>query len=407
MRALRKPRSRRVKVIAAIVAALVVLAALAGVLVFVKPSEPDHAFRVEGPVPNGGEGFSSAMFQSVGVPMRAGHEVSLVVNGAVFDTVVEEIGRAKKSVNVVMYIWEKGVASDRVVAALTARARAGVACRIVIDAFGSPDFGRDVTPALTAAGCEVRVFRPAKTEAKLARNHRKVVIVDGRVAITGGFGVRDNWLGDGVQAEGWRDTNVRFVGPAVVDAQQAFAENWQEAGGALLPPDTFPVAETSGPGPATAAFVASTASPIVTKAERLTQLMIGAAQKRVWIANAYFVPSQAILDLLGKKAAAGVDVRILAPGAKSDSKTSFGAQHAEYGTLQERGVRVWEYVPVMMHSKTMVIDDALSVVGSVNLDPLSLGTLDEVALVTEDRTVAATLAEQFIADCKHAKELSR
>ncbi len=406
MSVLGKPRARRIKVVAAIAAVLVALAAIVGVLVFVQRSDPDHAFRVEAPVPPGGEAFSSAMFQSVGVPMRAGHEVAIIVNGAVFDTVVEEIGRAKKSVNVVMYIWEKGAASDRVVAALTARARAGVACRIVIDALGSPDFGRDVTPGLTAAGCEVRMFRPAKTEAKLARNHRKVVIVDGRVAITGGFGVRDNWLGDGVQGEGWRDTNARFVGPAVTDAQQAFAENWQEAGGALLPPDTFPVAETSGP--AAAAFVASTASPIVTKAERLTQLMIGAAQKRVWIANAYFVPSQAILDLLAKKAAAGVDVRILAPGAKSDdSKTSFGAQHVEYGPLQKRGVRVWEYVPVMMHSKTMVIDDALAVVGSVNLDPLSLGTLDEVALVTEDRTVAATLADQFTADCKHAKELSR
>jgi len=155
------------------------------------------------------------------------------------------------------------------------------------------------------------------------------------------------------------------------------------------------------------ALVSSTAAPVVTRSERLTQLMIAAAKRRLWIANAYFVPSKAILDLIARKAAAGVDVRVLAPGKKSDSKTSFGAQHVEYGALLEKGVRVWEYQPSMMHAKTMLVDERLVSVGSANLDPLSLSKLEEVTLVVDDAATAAELEASFLKDCSHAKELKQ
>lgn len=368
-------------------------------------SQPDEdAFQLQAELP-AGQPFATALFQSLGVRLLPGNEAALLSNGAVFDALVTEIGKARSSVHMLLYIWEKGAASDRVTAALVERARAGVACRILVDDFGSPDFAKTVQPPLEQAGCEVRIFRPLPGKDKLSRNHRKIVVVDGKVAVTGGFGIRDNWLGDGVHEEGWRDENVRFAGPAVAGAQQAIAENWQEAGGALLPPAAFP--ELRAAGPASAAFVSSTASPNVTRSERLTQLMLAAARKRIWIANAYFIPSRAILDLLGRKASSGVDVRLLAPGMKSDSKTSFGAQQGQYGALMKRGVRVWEYEPSMMHSKTMVVDDELSLVGSINLDPLSLNKLEEGSLVIEDHALTAALALNFGRDCEHAKELSR
>ncbi len=332
--------------------------------------------------------------------MAEGHQATLVNNGAVFDVLVEEANRAQRSIHLLLYIWEQGKASDRVVAALVSRAKAGVACRILVDAFGSPDFEKTVQVPLARAGCEVRVFRPALD---LARNHRKLAIFDGSVAITGGFGIRDNWLGDGVHAEGWRDANVRFTGPAVQNAQQAFAENWQEAGGALLPDDAFP--SPTQRGAASAVFVSSTASPNVTRAERLTQLLIAAAKRRLWIANAYFVPSDGIVELLAQKAAQGVDIRILVPGKKSDSKTAFGAQQLEYGTLRERGVRVWEYLPAMMHAKSMLVDDELVLVGSVNLEPLSLRKLEEASLLVQDRTLASELERDFTRDLTNAREL--
>lgn len=373
-----------------------------------KSEQEKEAFQLRVAVPSEGAGFASALQQSLGVPMRPGHDVALLSNGAVFDGLEQEIRKAKSSIHVLLYIWEKGAASDRIVAAISSRAKAGVACRIVVDAFGSPDFAKDVQPALSAAGCDVRIFRPLPGSGdKLARNHRKVVVVDGRVGFTGGFGIRDSWLGDGVTGDGWRDANVRFTGPAVSDAQQAIAENWQEAGGALFPPDAFPASPPDGSGPASAAFVASTISPVLTRSERLVQLMIQAAKRRLWIANAYFVPSKAILEMIKRKASEGVDVRLLMPGKKSDSKASAGAQHVEYGSLVERGVRVFEYMPSMMHAKTMVVDDELSVVASINLDPLSLNKLEEVALVVQDKAFAAQLAKTFEDDLTHARAVTR
>jgi len=377
----------------------------------IRPEKTD-SFQLTGAVPASGAAFSFALYQSLGARMKPGHHTSWLDNGSVFDALVSEIERAEASIHIVLYIWEAGVASDRVSAALIERARAGVQCRVLVDAVGSPDFERGLMPQLEAAGCEVRIFRPLPGKDKLARNHRKLVVCDGSVAITGGFGVRDNWLGDGTSAGAWRDANVRFTGPAVAEAQLAFAENWQEASGLLLPASVFPqegvpqldaapLAEL-----ASAAFISSTGSTL-TRAERLIQLLIAAATQRIWIANAYFVPSRGIVELLCAKARAGLDVRVLVPGKTSDSKTAFGAQHMEYGAMLKCGVRVWEYLPSMLHSKTMLVDEALVLVGSINLDPLSLSKLEEGALIAEDRVFAAELAEAFLRDCTHAQELTK
>jgi cardiolipin synthase len=198
---------------------------------------------------------------------------------------------------------------------------------------------------------------------------------------------------------------VRFTGPAVAEGQQAFAENWVEAGGGLLPPDAFPPAESSGPS--LAAFVASAASPVGTRAERLVQLLVLAASKRLWIANAYFVPTRAIVDMLERKAAAGVDVRVLVAGKQTDVKPALPLQRMKSDDLVAHGVRVFEYDPTMMHAKTMVVDDELALIGSINLEPLSLTKLEEGALVVHDRAVAATLADAFEKDCARAHAVAR
>ena len=359
-------------------------------------------------VPAVGAGFELALYQSLGVRMEPGHTVQVLENGLVFDGLERDLRAATSSVHVLFYIWEKGRASDRISAALQDRARAGLQCRILVDDLGSPDFARDVQPALSRAGCRVRVFRPQTLGNTLARDHRKLAIVDGVIGYTGGLGVRDNWLGDGVHEGGWRDTSVRFSGPSVAAAQQAFAENWQEAGGELLPASVFPTfgAQRAALNDATisAAFVASTGSSELTRAERLTQVMLAAARRRIWIENAYFVPTQGVSELLRRKAREGVDVRLMMPGKQSDSKTSFGAQHAEFGSLIKEGVRVFEYQPTMLHAKTMLVDDELALVGSINLDPLSLSKLEEDALVVASRSVVDTLARSFIVDSTHAEE---
>ena len=385
--------------------AAVMLALLATWGAYVKVKGPEQGgFQLNAPSASLAE-LDTALFQSVGATLRPGHDVRLIDNGAVFDAIVADVSRARSSIHLLLYIWERGAASDRIVQALQERTRAGVTCRILVDAFGSAGFLERLGGQLQAAGCEVRLFRPLPGADDLARNHRKLVVIDGTVALTGGFGIRDNWLGDGRKDGAWRDTQVRFVGPAVLDAQQAFAENWQEAGGALLPASAFP--EPRATGAARAAFVSSTGSDTVTRAERLTQLAIQLGRQRIWISNAYFVPSVVITRLLERKAAEGVDVRVLVAGKQSDSKTSFGAQQLEYGSLTRAGVRVWEYTPSMMHSKAMLVDTELTVVGSINLDPLSLNVLEDAALVTRDRALNEQLAQSFLRDCEHTRELGR
>jgi cardiolipin synthase A/B len=378
---------------------LVALTAVVLALSCTKDRAAPLVFEVRGDVV-GSEGFANALFQSVDADFSPG-TVKRLDNGAVFDALVEDIDHATRSINISMYIWETGEASRRVTAAIVARAKAGVACRLSIDALGSSKFQEQVTPTLVAAGCEVRMFRPIAADSVTTRNHRKLVVIDGTVAITGGFGVRDDWMGDGVT--GWRDTSVRFTGPAVRAAQQAFAEGWQESGGTLLPATDFPHATADGT--VRLALVTSTASPHLTRAERLVQLLIAASRKRLWITVAYFAPSKGIRTLLASKARSGVDVRLLVPDEHDDSKVALKAQRMLYDELAAAGVKVWEYQPSMIHAKTIVVDDRLSTVGSINLDPLSLNRLDEDSLVIDDPTFTGELAAAFLADITRAVQV--
>ena len=334
------------------------------------------------------------LFQGVGATMRPGHQIEFFENGTVFDAIVTEIGKAESSINMISYIWKAGAASDKVTGAIVAKKtkEKNITCRILVDSFGSPSAVPDLDP-LKAAGCDVRIFRPVPGVDALARNHRKMLIIDGKSAVTGGFGVRDNWLGDGLSKDHWRDSNVRIAGPAVREMQLAYAANWLEAGGAPLAAADFAPIEPVGA--LNAAFVPSSGAAVGTSADRLTQLTILTAKKRVWITNAYFVPSGAIYDLLRERARTGIDVRIITAGPKSDSKPSFMIQQVEYGKLAADGVKIWEYSPAMVHSKTMLIDDELVMVGSVNLDPLSLNKLEEGAVVVEDQGLAMQLEALF------------
>jgi cardiolipin synthase len=375
------------------------------------PRPDGGAFRLRSEVPSSGDGFRLALFQTVGAQIRPGHAVSVVGNGDVFKAIEEEIRGAKSSVHIDTFIWQKGKASDGLLAAIAQRTK-GVECRVIVDFAGSPGFDEEIAPKLSAAGCESRVFRPGRLPPEggvFVRNHRKIVVVDGRVAITGGFGIRDEWLGDGITNEGWRDENVKFTGPAVADAQQAIAENWQEAGGPLFPAHAFPPSDAAAEpaGNVAAAFVTSTASPVVTRSERLLHLVFAAAKKRLWIANPYFIPPDSILDILKDRARAGVDVRLLVPGKKTDQKLFLIAQKVEYGSLVEAGVKPFEYQPAMMHSKTVVLDEEVAVIGTMNLEPVSLQRLEENALVVQDRAFNAEMARRFEQDCAHARAITK
>ncbi len=342
-----------------------------------------------------------------------GHRWSLESNGGVFEDIENDIAQARVSVNFAEYIWEPGRASEQILRALAGRI-AGVKCRVLADSLGSPDFEKRIAPRLRAIGCEARVFRPVTRANLFERDHRKIVIIDGRIAYLGGFGVRDDWLSkkrrrwspslrNRLRMTGeWRDDNIRLVGPAVNDVQRAFAQNWQETGGSLLPAVELPTLEPDGD--ARVAFVSSTAGYLA-DGERLVHLMIKSARKRVQIANAYFVPDPSLIRLLVQKAREGVDVLVLAPGHKNDVPIASIGQRRLYRELLAAGIKIYEYQPTMMHAKTMIIDDRLAVIGSLNLNLLSMNRLEEAVFVIEDGPLIEALDQSWQDDLKESQQV--
>lgn len=182
-------------------------------------------YRITSFVPSDPAGFSNALYQSTSVKLVGGHRIELVKNGAIFDRLEQELAKAQRSIDIVVFIWHPGLASERIVRAVTERAKSGVTCRIVVDAVASASFEKSVKPGLVAAGCDVRAFRPLSKGLTARRNHRKIVVIDGKAGFTGGFGISDEWLGDGRKPGQWRDSHVFIEGPAVNEMQQAFADN--------------------------------------------------------------------------------------------------------------------------------------------------------------------------------------
>lgn len=375
------------------------------------------AFALHGPVPTVGGAhdveFQAAFFQTTGSRLLPGHRWALEPNGQVFSDIERDIAQAQISVNFDEYIWEPGRPSDQLLRALAGRAR-HVTCRVLADALGSPDFDAKIAPRLRSIGCEARLFRPLTTTNLFERNHRKIVVLDGRVAYLGGFGVRDEWLSTRrrqwspykhtrLRLSGeWRDDNIRIVGPVVREVQRAFAQNWQEAGGTLLPAVELPTVAPEGP--ARVAFVSSSAG-YLTEGERLIHLLIGAARKRVHIANAYFVPDRSLLQLLTDKAQAGLDIRVLAPGRTNDVPIASIGQRQVYHELLTAGVQIFEYQPAMMHAKTMVIDDRLAMIGSLNMNMVSMNRLEEAVFVIDDPELVRALDHSFYDDLEESREI--
>lgn len=341
-----------------------------------------------------------------GAELVGGNALTAVENGAVFDAMVKDIGRAKRHVHVLSFIWrgEEGP-SRRITEALLRRAR-GVECRILVDPFGSAKFDDGQEAALKRSGCEVRRYGLRSDARPSARNHRKLVIVDGAVGITGGWGLHTSWEGRGRAKDEWRDSSVRARGPVVAQMQRAFEQSWREAGGEPLPPHAYPDLPASGG--TEAAFVASSPrGDRASAAETMTKLLVGAATRRLWIANSYFVPDDGLRDLIAEKARQGVDVRVLAPGPVHDVPPVRAGQRATYEKLLAAGVRIFEYQPTMMHSKTMLVDDRWVVVGSTNLDQLSFDRLEEGSVVARSPALAAHLEGTLREDFARSKEITR
>jgi cardiolipin synthase len=353
--------------------------------------------------------FRQTVEAMIHTPLHEGNRVTLLLNGnEFFPTLFRDLRAARSSITLQIYYAEPGVVADSIRAILSERARAGVRVYCLYDGVGSTLSG-EYYDSLRAAGAQVRRLRPVRLynlNRAQNRSHIRGIVIDGVVGYTGGFGMADKWRGDGRHVDQWRDTNVRFVGPAVTQLQAAFAAGWAEASGTLLTgPTFFPAAGLDSTGTFYAGLLYTTPTIGSTPAERFRALSITGAQRTLYISNSYFVPDDDLVGSLRAAARRGVDVRVLAPNRLTDVPSVRLAGRDRYAELLRAGVRIYEYQPAMMHAKTFVADGIWSSVGSMNFDNRSTALNDEANLVVYDPRLGARLDSVFRDDLTHSREI--
>lgn len=394
-----------------IVGVLVSLLAFIGLMSAVKGTPVAHVCGLaRGPaIAVRDAGFREVMELVSRTTLSHGNEVTLFCNGdETYPRLWEDLRAARHSITMQMYYCEEGRMADTLREILLERARAGVQVRFLYDAFGT-SFPKEYIAALDAGGVVTAKFRPLTVfEAHKIqhRAHIRVVCVDGRIGYTGGFGISDKWFGGGTVKGQWRDSNVRFTGPAVRQLQSAFVACWAEATGDLLVDDqVFPPMSAPSEGGVLAGVLHGSPSVGSTEAERFFALSIAGARQKLYITNSYFVPDAEFRRLICDAARRGVDTRVLTAGDAGDVKSTLYAGRARYEELMEAGVRVYEYQQTMMHAKTLVADGLWCAVGSMNADNRSLSLNEETVLMALDERTAASLEDHFRTDIEHSREI--
>jgi cardiolipin synthase len=347
-----------------------------------------------------------------------GNRVQLLKDGReAFPAMLDAIAQAREQVLLEMY-W---FASDRIgrkfAEALAAAAARGVEVAVIYDAVGSIGADPRQFEELARSGVSVVEFNPVapwKRRFRLTRmtrrDHRKILVVDGAIGFTGGVNIGDPWLPEEQEGGGFRDDAARLEGPAVRGFLSCFYRTWRRAGGRALRP--APRARPSLSGAALEAAGSQRARVLGDAYYRnhhsIWRAYIGRiqhAERRIWIANSYFIPDGSVIRALGKAAARGVDVRVLVP-RQSDVLVTDWASRAVWPRLLRRGVRIFEWTGSILHSKTAVIDGSWSTIGSFNLDYLSLRSNLEVTLNVLDDGFGATMEAAFERDLESAGEVS-
>jgi cardiolipin synthase len=377
-------------------------------LFFALGRRPPHMWASATPPVDSRE-FLAAIAGGVGSSVKTGGEVRLLSNGdAFFPRLLEDLQSARHTIHFSVYIWEKGRLSAEISKVLAQRARAGVKVRLLLDSFGAVHAPHDDLDAMKAAGVQVQSFRDARFGRFTRfhrRNHCRAIVIDGRVGYTGGAAVADKWLGDARDEREWRDDMFRVTGPLATSLQSVFAQLWTGSRGEMLAgDDVYPQVSPDG---SKVVHVSLASAPVHERhpLRILYGLSFLAARQRLFIASSYFTPDKHTRGFVTERARAGVDVRLLVPGDKTDALPIRQATHSYVDELLASGVHVYEFQPTMMHSKYVVIDGKWSVVGSANMDVRSKELNNENVLGILDEGLARDLERAFRSDLARAKEL--
>jgi cardiolipin synthase len=387
------------------IAAVLVLAWI-GLLHLTRGTAVRHVrgIGMEGPVSIGEAGFPLAVTMVTGATLAPGNRVEVMLNGdETFPRLWEDLRAARQSITLELYYGNTGRMARMLGSILRERAAAGVRVFLLYDAFGTAGIPGSDIDALRAAGVRIEPVRPIRFfTLHLAQNrsHVRGIIIDSRIAWTGGFGIDDKWFGDGRTGNAWRETNVRFEGPAVQQLQAGFTAAWTEATGVLVTVRATPAPKDDGVAAAGLLYTSPTLGS--TAAERFFALSIAAARRTLYITNAYFAPDRSFVEQLAAAARRGVDVRILTAGPRTDVPIVRLAGRASYDPLLAAGVRIYEWQPTTLHAKTFVADGEWSTIGSMNFDNRSMALNDEATLMVLDRQVGEEMNRVFLDDLRYA-----
>jgi len=337
-----------------------------------------------------------------------GNRIEVLENGdQFFPSLLHDIAAARETVHLESYIWWRGQICDELAMLLAQKAKQGVEVRVLIDASGGHKMTREVADAMTHAGVHLVKFHEP-TLGNIGRlnnrDHRKIAVIDGRIGYIGGLGIAKEWMGHAQDKHHWRDTGLRVEGPIVNHMQGAFSENWiEETGEVPAGEKYFPKIAPAGPTPAHLAYTSPTGS--VSSVQVLYYLAIKAARREIIIPNPYLLPDKNAIDALAEAVHRGVDVKVMVPSTTvTDSPVVQRASHHQFGTLLERGVKVYEYKKTLLHQKIIIVDGVWSCIGSTNFDDRSFQLNDEVSMAVLDQNIAQKLRAAFDDDLHFAEE---
>ena len=349
-------------------------------------------------------------------PLVVGNKLTLLRDGpATYKSMYQAISAATNSINIEVYMLENDDMGRQLVDVLAARQESGVQVNLIYDSVGSMHTPAELFKRLTDAGAKVVEFNPvnpAKARKDWIvdhRDHRKLTIVDGQIAFTGGINFSSVYSGGSFSRPKrtpdpdkvpWRDTQVRIEGPVVAEFQKLFLETWEKQKGDPLPPKRY-LAHIDRKGDQIVRAVGSTPDSRISILHTTLLSAIANAERSVHLTNAYFVPDQQLLDELKAAARRGVDVKLLLPG-RTDFWAPLYAGRSHYSDLLKAGVKIYERKDALLHAKTAVIDGVWSTVGSSNLDPRSFGTNDEIDAIVLGEDFAEQMEAMLEADIVEA-----
>ncbi|CAN5497647.1 cardiolipin synthase [soil metagenome] len=349
----------------------------------------------------------SALERLADLPFTDGNHVELLVDGEeTFEAILAEIDRAEKYILVQFFIFRDDDIGTRIVERLKARARQGVRIFLIYDEIGSMATGDAYFRSLEDDGIRALPFNTSRGITNRLRinfrNHRKIVIVDGKTAFVGGINVGDEYLGNDPELTPWRDTHCRVQGPVVQCLQIPFVEDWSWASGEVVEGLDWEPERAPGGGSMAAICVPSGPADKVETCSLFFLNAINSAEERVWITSPYFVPDAQVVSALTLAALRGVDVRILIP-EKFDALLVYLSSFSYLEEAENAGFKIYRYAPGFLHQKVVLVDDDFASVGTANLDNRSFRLNFEISVAVHDVAFAGEVAAMLEDDFASAK----